>query len=214
MRRIRAVPVSLFTLAIVFATSSAGRASPVSPYDAHPRGLPYESWAEMTGQYYLGDSSNPLIAGLDGDCGRLSNGVFMLAAPITVDAEFDCDVPTGTWIVLSHAAWFSTAGVDGDTDAELEAAAMAGWNTSIDWLTLDGSSVALSTIDTGAYDVISEPGSFYDTIYQVGTGPIRTVIRGNVVVIHPLAPGDHVIESAVSFVGDGDFSATYTLHVG
>ncbi len=215
MRRLRVVLAPLFTLLIFASTSTAAHASAVAPYNSHPRGYSYETWTRMVGQFYLGDSSNPLIAGLGGECGQLSNGVFMLAGPIALDAEFDCNVPTGTWIVLSHAGWFSTGGIDGDTDAELEDAAVAGFDTSVNWLTLDGTDVALTPIDTGAYDVISEPGSFYDTIYEIGTGPIRTALRANVVVIHPLTPGEHVIEAAVTFVGGGgDFSATYTLHVG
>ena len=47
-----------------------------------------------------------------------------------------------------------------------------------------------------------------------GTGTIRTALVANVVFLHPLRPGDHVIEGAVSFVGDGEFSVTYNVHVG
>lgn len=142
------------------------------------------------------------------------NGVFFMAAPIDVGVELDCDVPTGTPIVLSHAGWFVTEGIDGETDAELEAAAVAGFVTSANWLTLDGKVLPLQPIDTGAYDVISEPGSFYDTAVGVGTGPIRTALRANVVFLHPLTPGDHVVAATVSFVGDGEFSVTYNVHVG
>jgi hypothetical protein len=168
----------------------------------------------MVGQWFLGDASNPLVGGLGGDCGEVMNGVFFMAAPIDVGVGLDCDVPTGTPIVLSHAGWFVTEGIDGETDAELEAAAVAGFVTSENSLTLDGKALPLQPIDTGAYDVISEPGSFYDTAVGVGTGPIRTALRANVVFLHPLTPGDHVIEAAVSFVGDGAFSATYNVHVG
>jgi hypothetical protein len=117
--------------------------------------------------------------------------------------------------VLSHAAWFTTFGIDGMTDEELQDAAVAGFTFTSNSLTLDGKALPLRAIDTGPYDVISEPGSFYDAILGVGTGPIRTVVRGNVVVLHPLTPGDHVIQGAVSFTGGrGDFSATYNVHVG
>jgi hypothetical protein len=168
----------------------------------------------MVGQWFLGDASNPLFGALEGNCGEVMDGVFFMAAPIDVGVELDCDVPTGTPIVLSHAGWFVTEGIDGETDAELEAAAVAGFVTSENSLTLDGKALPLQPIDTGAYDVISEPGSFYDTAVGVGTGPIRTALRANVVFLHPLTPGDHVIEAAVSFVGDGAFSARYNVHVG
>jgi hypothetical protein len=213
MRRSRVVLVP-FVLAAAFVVAPSANAAVVAPYTAHPRGHSYDSWLRMVGQFYLGDSSNPLIAGLDGDCGELRDGVFWMAAPIQLGAEFDCDVPVGTWVVLSPAGWFSTEGIDGTTDEELVAAAQAGFVTPVDRLTLDGRDVALKTLDTGAFDVISEPGSFYDAILGVGTGSVRTALRGNVVVIPPLRPGDHTIESAVTFANGDAFSATYHIHVG
>jgi hypothetical protein len=155
-----------------------------------------------------------LFAGLEGDCGELIDRVFFMAAPIDVGVDLDCDVPVGVPIVLSHAGFFATKGIDGESDQELVDAASAGFTTSADQLTLDGAAVPLETIDTGAYDVISEPGSFYDAILGIGTGAIRTAISGNVAVIRPLTPGDHEIQGAVSLVGDGEFSVTYHVHVG
>jgi len=213
MRRNVIVLTLVLTLGLVAGASPAA-AGPVLPYNAHPHGHSYASWTRMVGQWFLGDASNPLFAALGGDCGEVMNGVFFMAAPIDVGVELDCDVPTGTPIVLSHAGWFSTEGIDGETDAELEAAAVAGFVTSVNSLTLDGKALPLQPIDTGVYDVISQPGSFYDTVLGVGTGAIRTALRANVVFLHPLTPGDHVIEGAVSFVGDGEFSATYNVHVG
>jgi hypothetical protein len=213
MRRNVIVLTLALTLGLVAGASSAA-AGPVLPYNSHPRGHSYASWTRMVGQWFLGDASNPLFGALAGDCGEVMNGVFFMAAPIDVGVELDCDVPTGTPIVLSHAGWFSTEGIDGETDAQLEAAAIAGFVTSVNSLTLDGKALPLQPIDTGVYDVISEPGSFYDTVLGVGTGDIRTALRANVVFLHPLTPGDHVIEGAVSFVGDGEYSVTYNVHVG
>jgi hypothetical protein len=213
MRRNGIVLTLALTLGLVAGASSAA-AGPVLPYNSHPRGHSYASWTRMVGQWFLGDASNPLFGALGGDCGEVMNGAFFMAAPIDVGVELDCDVPTGTPIVLSHAGWFSTEGIDGETDAQLEAAAIAGFVTSVNSLTLDGKALPLQPIDTGVYDVISEPGSFYDTVLGVGTGDIRTALRANVVFLHPLTPGDHVIEGAVSFVGDGEYSVTYNVHVG
>jgi hypothetical protein len=210
MRRLTAVLAPLLLFALLAPAANAK----VSPYNAHPLGHSYGDWTRAVGQFFLGDSSNPLIAGLGGDCGQLRDGVFMMVGPIELNAEFDCDVPAGTWIVLSHAGFFGTEGIDGGTDAELEAAAAKGFDTSTNWLTLDGANVPLREIETGAYDVISESGSFYDAVVDLGTGPIRTALVADVLAIPPLTPGDHTIEAAVSFVGDGEFSATYHIHVG
>ena len=189
-------------------------AGPVVPYQSRPMGHSYSAWFRDVGQWFLGDSSNPLIAGLEGDCGQIIDGVFFMAAPIDLGIEFECEVPKGTAIVLSHAGWFVTQGIDGDTDEELLAALEAGFNTSVNELSIDGRDVGLQTIDTGFFDVISEPGSFYDTILGIGTGPIRSAVRGNVVFLPPLRPGDHAIEAHVAFIGDGEFSATYHITVG
>ena len=204
-------PLTLFT---VVALAPAAHASPVAPYGSRPMGRSYAGWTREVGQFYLGDASNPLIAGLNGDCGQLRDGVFMMAAPIDLNVQFDCAVPTGTWIVFSPTGFFATKGIDGTTDAELEAAAKVGFETSVNWLKIDGVNIPLRDIDTGAYNVSSQSGSFYDAILGVGTGPIRTVLIANVVAIHPLTPGDHTIQSAVTFVNDGAFSATYHIHVG
>ena len=212
MRRLCTVLVPLVVALVVAAPAAS--ASPVAPYQAHPGGRSYTDWTEAVGQFFLGDASNPLIAGLDGDCGQLREGVFMMVGPIELDAQFDCDVPAGTWIIFSHAGIFATEGVDADTDAELEAIARAAFKTSVNELSLDGEPIPLQVSDTGAYDVISQAGSFYDTVYGVGTGPIRTALLANVVAIHPLPPGEHTIEAAATFIGDGEFSGTYHIHVG
>jgi hypothetical protein len=197
------------------ASVPAAQAGAVLPYNSRPYGHSYPDWMRMVGQWVLGDSSNPLFAGLEGDCGEQIGRAFFMTPPIDVGLEFDCDVRPGTPIVLSHAGFFATEGIEGETDEELQAAAEAGFTLVSNSLTLDGAALPLQTIDTGPYDVNSEPGSFYDAILGLGTGPIRTVLIGNVVVLHPLTPGDHVIESEVTFAGAGGaFSATYNVHVG
>jgi hypothetical protein len=210
MRRSLLVVAMVVSMGLVAGAPAV--AGPVVSYNARPHGISYTDWSKAVGQWFLGDASNPLFAALEGDCGELMDGVFFMAAPIDVGVELECDVPVGTPIVLSHAGWFSTEGIDGNTDQELEDAAIAGFVTSTNELTLDGRALPLQPIDTGAYDIVSEPGGFYDTI-GVGTGMIRTAIRSNVVFLRPLSPGDHVIEGAVSFVGDGEFSVTYHVHV-
>jgi len=147
MRRNGIVLTVVLAVGLVAGASPAA-AGPVVPYNAHPRGHPYASWTRMVGQWFLGDASNPLFGALGGDCGEVMNGVFFMAAPIDVGVQLDCDVPTGTPIVLSHAGWFSTEGIDGETDAELEAAAIAGFVTSVNVLTLDGKALPLQPIDT------------------------------------------------------------------
>jgi hypothetical protein len=194
-------------------TAQAAFAGPVAPYDSHPRGRSYAGWMRIYGRWLLGDESNPLVAGLSGDCGEMRRGVFFLTPPIDVGLEFDCRIPRGKPILLSHAGQFAFASA-GETDRELERLVKDLFVTTSNSLTLDDRELRLKPIDTGAYNVISEPGSLYDAVIGVGTGPIRTAIRANLVFLRPLSRGDHVIEAEVHFAeGGGDFSATYHIHV-
>jgi hypothetical protein len=213
MRRNTILLAVLLTFGVV-GTAPPAHAGSVLPYRSRPYGHSSVEWTRTVAQFFLGDASNPLFAALlDGDCGEVRDGVFLMAAPIDVGLEFDCEVRPGMPIVLSHAGFFSFA-EDGMTDQDIEDQAIAGFVTSVNELSLDGVALPLQPIDSGAFDVISQPGSFYDTIAGAGTGPVRTFLRANVVVLHPLPPGDHVIEGHVSFVGDGEFSATWHVHVG
>jgi hypothetical protein len=82
-------------------------------------------------------------------------------------------------------------------------------------LTLDGRSVPLTTSQTGAFDVISQPGSAYDAVFGLGTGPIRTAVTGQFTVLHPLRPGEHQIVAHVDFnpTGGPIFNVTYNITV-
>ena len=212
MRRRLALLTAVLAITLVGSALPA-HAGAVLPYGSRPHGHSYPSWLRMVGQFYLGDASNPLFAGLEGDCGELVNGAFFMAAPIDVGLEFECEVPTGTPIVLSHAGFFATQGIDGETDEELRVIAQAGFTYTSNSLSLDGRALPLKTIDAGVFDVNSASGSFYDTLFEQ-TGSVRTALVGNIVVLHPLTPGDHVIESEVTFTGTGGaFSATYHVHV-
>jgi hypothetical protein len=212
-RKLLAVAVAAL-LSVVALNAPPAHAGQPLPSRSHAFGHSGAQWLRMVGQFYLGDASNPLLAGLQqGDCGAVRGRVYYMVAPVDVGMDLDCDIPVGTPVVFAPAAYFTTQGVDGATDAELEAAARAGFVTTTDRVTLDGRDLVLRTTDTGAYDVISEPGGFYDTVQGLGTGPIRTVIRGNLVVLHPLRPGEHTITAAVSFTNGAEYSVTYHLHV-
>lgn len=81
---------------------------------------------------------------------------------------------------------------------------------------LDGRSIPLTTTSTGAFDVESEPGSAYDAIIGLGTGPIRTAVVGQYTLLHPLRPGEHEIYGRVDLAPGGGprLDVTYNVHVG
>lgn len=184
------------------------------PYQSRPHGQSYQAWLRTVGQFYLGDASNPLFAGLlEGDCGQVVDGVFLMAAPIDVGVEFECDIPAGTPIVLSHAGQFAYADA-GQTDRRLQAIVEKFFAFESNSLTLDGVALPLMGIDTGPYDVIAEQGSFYNAIIGLDVGPVRTALRANIVFLQPLSVGGHVIEARAFFTDGERYSATYHLHVG
>jgi hypothetical protein len=212
MRR-KLVRIGAILAIAVLVGAQAAIADPVAPYDSHPHGRSYQQWMRSYGRWLLGDPANPLVAGTEGDCGGIKRGVFFLAAPIDVGMTFECTIPKGTPILLSHAGQFAFADA-GQTDAELQAIAKDAFDPLSNHLSLDGEAIRLKPIDTKAYTIVSQTGSFYDTAIGIGTGPVRTAIRANLVFIRHLRPGDHVIEAEVHFAdGGGDFSAVYEIHV-
>src|SRR5215218_1531485 len=100
MRRALILITCVLSFGLVTTTAQVATAAQAG---SRPLGHSYADWLQIVGQFYLGDASNPLIAGLDGDCGELRDGVFLLAAPISLGQDFDCEIPSGTWIALSHA---------------------------------------------------------------------------------------------------------------
>lgn len=172
------------------------------------RARTYARWA-------LGASPSPLLASLEGDCGERVGGAFFIAPPIAENLELVCRIPHGLPIVFSHAAWFTFIPADGSTDAEIIAAADAGFTPVTSWVRFDGDRVGVrnKTFNLGAFTVHSEPGSFLDVI-GVGTGPIRASLTGTFLTIAPGLCGRHVLRSAVDFGVPGEvFSGTYRIRV-
>lgn len=205
--------ISLLALTALFVTALVA-AHAVADDDAgiHRTGLhrarTYTRWA-------LGESPSPLLASLEGDCGERVGGAFFIAPPIAENLELVCRVPQGLAIVFSHAAWFTSIPVDGSTDAEIIAAAEAGFAPVTSWVRFGGDRIGVRarTFNAGAFTVQSEPGSFYDVI-GAGTGPIRTSITGTFLTIPPGLCGRHVMRSAVDFGLPGQvFSGTYRIRV-
>jgi hypothetical protein len=200
----------LFCLVTVFLPASAQAGDDAGIHrTGQYRARSYARWA-------LGESPSPLLASLEGDCGGVVDGRFFIAPPIAENLEIWCRVPADTPIVFSHAAWFGWIPADGTTDAEIIAAAEAGFAPVTSWVTYDGDRVGTrgKTFNLGAFTIRSESGSFYDAI-GVGTGPIRTSLTATVMTIPPQGCGRHDLASAVDFGVPGEvFSGTWHIRVG
>lgn len=209
--RSRLIGVALLIAASTLAAPMAQAKTDTVPVNSHAFGASRSDWARAYAQWDVGDSTNPVSNGV---CGEEINGVFFLVTTIETDAQVQCDVPVGTPIVINHAASYAWGPDDGETDAELAAAARANFGNPESSLTVDGRPVRLTTAETGAFNVFSEPGSAYDVDFGLGTGVIRTAAVGQWTLLHPLTPGQHEIVGNVDFGPLGEFGITYTLDVG
>ncbi len=207
---VRRISFLALMVSLLMVATMPARAGVAGIHRTHQfRAREYSRWA-------LGSSPSPLLASLEGACGAVVDGRFFIAPPIAEDLELWCDVPADTPIVFSHAAWFTFSPADGTTDAELVAAADAGFAPVSSWVKFDGDRVGTSgkTFNLGAFTIRSRSGSFLDAI-GVGTGPIRTSLTGTFLTIPTQGCGRHVIESAVDFgVPDEVFSGTYHIRIG
>jgi hypothetical protein len=208
-RRLFQIALTVCLVVVASAPSQAAAGAGDFHRTGQHRARTFTRWA-------LGSSPSPLLAALEGDCGAVVGNAFFIAPPIAENLELRCHVPSGKAIVFSHAAWFTAIPFDGSTDAEIIAAANAGFDPVTSWVKFDGDRVGLAgkTFNAGAFNVRSHPDSFYDVI-GAGTGVIRTSITGTFMTLPPQKCGKHVIESAVDFgVPDEVFSGTYHVRIG
>lgn len=206
-----AVLIAASTLTVTLTGPMAQARTDALPSQSKAFGANRADWGKTYVQWDVGDSTNPVSNGV---CGELVDGVFHLVTTIEPDARVQCDVPVGTPILINHAGSYTWGPDDGQTDAELEAAARDAFGDPESSLTVDGRSVRLTTTETGAFDVMSEPGSAYDVDFGLGTGVIRTAAVAQFTLLHPLTPGQHEIVGQVDFGSLGQFGITYTLDVG
>lgn len=214
VRRFKPFIVALLAAALFSLGALPGSAHPGAHHGlgiyrpSVPLARTYTRWA-------LGASPSPLFGALEGACGAVMGNDFFIAPPIAEGIDVRCAVPRGKRIVFSHAAWFTFIPLDGTTDAEIIAAADAGFTPLTSWVRLDGHPVRLrgKSFNAGAFDVWSAPDSFLDQI-GAGTGSVRTSITGTFLVIPPLRCGHHLLRSAVDFGIEGQsFSGTYHIRV-
>ncbi|HVQ86779.1 MAG TPA: hypothetical protein VMT88_01225 [Actinomycetes bacterium] len=207
------IAVLLTALSVTLLAQPAMAGGGSVPPNSNAFGNSRATWATEYTQWILGDSSNPLFTP---GCGEMVDGAYFMETFLESGAVLNCDVPVGVPIVVSHAGYYAWIPDDGLTDQAIEATAAAAFQTSESTFTLDGRSIPLVTTTLKAFDVISEPGSAYDTVIGLGTGPIRTALVGQVTVLRPLTPGDHTVYATVDFAPAGGpfLDVTYHIHVG
>jgi len=194
------------------------------PSGAHVHGHSLLEWEQMYIDWLTTSSSNVLF---NGGCGEIVDGVYFPPAATQPGAEATCDIPTGTFVLASPAGTFSEIPTYGRTDAAILADARTTWSLLVsDAVTVDGKPVLVTEEGTTVHEVGPvEEGSFYDLVCE-GTSPpcvrdfepgeiVRLASVADVVLLHPMSPGTHVIHETADFtIFPEPVDITITLHVG
>jgi hypothetical protein len=122
-------------------------------------------------------------------------------APFAGPAEFTCTVKPGTKIFV--VGWSSECSTvegppfHGDDEASLrDCARLVDAGLMTPTVSLDGSPVALTEVETALLEFVLPPGHIFDPALPAGTRG-QSVGHGWVVLLHPLTPGSHVIRIEV-----------------
>jgi hypothetical protein len=212
-----------FVVAALLVTALPAAAQGLPPA-AHVHGHSLLEWQQMYVDWLTTSSSNVLF---NGGCGEIVDGVYFPPAATQPGAKATCDIPTGTFVLASPAGTFSEIPTYGRTDAAIFADARATWAFLVsDAVTLDGKSVPVTEEGATVHDVGPvEEGSFYDLVCE-GTPPpcvrdfapgktIRLASVADLVLLHPMSPGTHVLHEAADFtIFPEPVDITITLHVG
>jgi hypothetical protein len=224
--RLRAVSIAAAVTVVLGVAAPAG-ASLALPPNANVRGHSLLEWERMFMEWLLTSATNPLFTGA---CGEVVDGVYFAPVAVSDDTRVECDVPVGAPILLAPSGGFSEIPTWGATDEAVIADVLSVWETlSASAVTVNGEEVSLAGAErfAGVYDIGPvEEGSFYDVVCAELTPPcvvdfepgdtIRLATVAELVILHPLPPGDYtvVLTAAFSPTGPGPFKITLELHVG
>jgi hypothetical protein len=150
----------------------------------------------------------------DGGCpGDMMGNVLYLPESPGGWVSGSCTIPAGVPILLVPADVFAIEGIDGDSAAQLGAAASESWGrlVSVD-ASVDGKPVE----DLDRYYVITDPFSLSmpgANVLGLGTGALTSVGAGYFVMLPALPPGEHLIEVYQRYGFLFEAGATYDIAV-
>jgi hypothetical protein len=210
-------------LLVVAATPASARAGRISP-NGRPLGHDTVAWQRMYIEWLGTSATNPLFTG---SCGEIVAGAYFLPPATRPDERLECDMPVGVPVVVSPSGVFSEIPTFGADDAAVLADARSGYGQLLSSsITADGAEVSLDGAfrEAGVYDVGPvEAGSFFDLVCEDLTPPcvvdfapgdtVRLASLAEVLVLHPLTPGTHVIVNSGEFTFSGPLMLTAELRV-
>ena len=216
MRRLGALLLAA-TLTLILATPILA-AKPATrgflPPQARPHGYTLVDIATAFNQWsYRTADDNPLLA-VRCEPSPLDPRIWFLPVSLGGEWEATCDVPAGTFLVLTPGGWECSEAEDepfhGENEAELRACVEAGFELlSYVEVTFNGETAT----DLDGYAVTSR----LDTLPAgnlISPDPTITMVKGYFMVLAPLSPGTHTLRAYDEF-GVFDFQAgiTYPINV-
>jgi hypothetical protein len=141
-------------------------------------------------------------------------------APFAGGVEFTCTVKPGTKILVpgwtSECSTVEGPPYHGDDEASLrDCVRLVDAGLTTPTVSLDGSPVAVTEVETALLDFVLPPGHIFDAALPAGTRG-QSVGHGWVALLHPLPPGSHVIHIEVhgTYLGEPfDSINTTTIQV-
>src|SRR3954451_10111539 len=190
---------------VLLVAPTAVTAAPRSSNSTDVEGL---KWARRLNFFYFGSGANPL---LNGTCGRVFSGAYILPAATEPGQERSCTIPAGLPILASPAGSIAWAPTDGSTPEELSAARDAGLaGLTARRATLDGASLPLQLVKNFVHPLKLQPGNLVQTVDPNVKGTSTLVATGTWLTwIRDLAPGHHTAVLSDKINGA---SADITLH--
>jgi hypothetical protein len=185
------------------------------PSDARPHGYSLLDIGTAFNQWSFGTAEdvNPLLA-VRCEPSPLDPRIWFLPVSLGGEWEATCDVPAGTFLVLTPGGWECSAAepepFHGGNEEELRACVDAGFELlSYVEVTFNGETVT----DLDDYVVTTR----MDTLPAnnlLGPDPTITMDKGYFMVLAPLGPGTHTLRAYDEFASEG-FQAgiTYTINV-
>ena len=162
--------------------------------------------------FYFGSGANPL---LNGTCGRVIGGSYILPASIEPGTELTCRVPRDTPLLGTPGGAIAWAPTDGTTARELSRSVDDMFETlCCPRATVDGRRLSVFEVKSPVHPMKLQPGNFIQTVDPAVTGTSTLVAhRLWLVSIAPLSPGQHTVVTSDVFPDGQRFDITFHLRV-
>jgi len=188
-------------LATLLVVMAFGLAAPISASSATEGSPSVQNliWARRLNFYYFGSSANPL---LNGSCGKVFDGTFILTSAIESGQELHCTIPHGLPILASPAGSIEFESVPTPPSVMLARLDASLADITDRHATLDGTALPLHLVKSFVHPLTLQPGNLIQTVDPAVTGASTPVATGDWLTwIRHLSSGHHTLVLSDRFDG-------------